>query len=76
MCEGGIHQQRTRGPIPIIVCCKTEHVAAGVIQSLKPEYDGGLRFYCHHAIPKQIKGEESVEEQKKEICKYTYSPKN
>ncbi|KAK7948609.1 uncharacterized protein PG986_009495 [Apiospora aurea] len=25
--------------MPIIVCCKTEQVGAGVIQSLKPEYD-------------------------------------
>ncbi|KAK7980985.1 hypothetical protein PG989_013442 [Apiospora arundinis] len=39
MCAGAYRQQRTRGPIPIIVCCKTEHIGAGVIQSLKPEYD-------------------------------------
>ncbi|KAK7977911.1 hypothetical protein PG996_003962 [Apiospora saccharicola] len=32
-------QQSFRGPIPIIVCCKTEQIGAGMIQSLKPEYD-------------------------------------
>ncbi|KAK8038846.1 hypothetical protein PG993_007257 [Apiospora rasikravindrae] len=38
MCDGGNNQQRPQGPIPIIVCCKTEQIGAGVIQSLKPEY--------------------------------------
>ncbi|KAK8134307.1 hypothetical protein PG984_006319 [Apiospora sp. TS-2023a] len=32
-------QQSFRGPMPIIVCCKTEQTGAGMIQSLKPEYD-------------------------------------
>ncbi|KAK7920763.1 hypothetical protein PG985_008785 [Apiospora marii] len=39
MDEGSASQQSFREPIPIIVCCKTEQIGAGMIQSLKPEYD-------------------------------------
>lgn len=55
MYEGNDSQQSFRGPIPIIACCKTEQIGAGVIQSLKPEDDGA--FPC--VIMRFLKGKET-----------------